>query len=43
MGTGPIRVSYLRTFGEAKATTWEILAGSACSVEADGTGGSHVP
>ena len=34
MGTGPVRVSYLRTMGKARASSGEMSAGSAGSVEA---------
>ena len=43
MGTGPVRVSYLRSMGEARAVAWEMPTGSTGSVEVSDIGGSPVP
>ena len=43
MGTSPVRVSFLRSMGEAGAAAWEMSAGSTGSVEVSDTGGSLVP
>ena len=43
MGTGLVRVSYLRSVGEVGATAWEMPVGSAGAVEVDDTNGSPVP
>ena len=43
MGTGPVRISYLRTVGEGRAAAWDISVGSIRSVEASGTSDNNVP
>ena len=40
---GSVFVSYLRTVGEVRVASWEVVVGSVGSVGVGGTEGSHEP